>query len=84
MRGRFPFLNELNGIIVSGDERLLKPDPAFFKLLTDRYPVIPEESLFIDDNPVNVEAAKSLGYKVIRFHSPDQLRQDLSKMGILD
>lgn len=84
MRGRFPFLNELNGIIVSGDEKLLKPDPAFFKLLTDRYPVIPEESLFIDDNPVNVEAAKNLGYKVIRFHSPDQLRQELSEMGILD
>ena len=83
MRDRFPFLHELNGIIVSGDEKLLKPDPAIFRILTKRYPVKPEESLFIDDNPVNVEAGKKLGFNVIRFESAEQLRQSLREKKIL-
>jgi 2-haloacid dehalogenase len=83
MRDRFPFLGELEGIVVSGDEKLLKPDPAIFRILTERYPVKPEESLFIDDNPVNVEAGRSLGFDVIRFESAEQLRQSLKAKKIL-
>lgn len=83
VKGDYSFFNELDGIVVSGDEKLLKPDPAIFNLLTERYNVLPEESLFIDDNPANAEAGKRLGFEVIRFESAEQLRHELSKMGLL-
>jgi 2-haloacid dehalogenase len=79
----FGFLQEFDGIVVSGDEKLLKPDPAIFRLMIDRYDLIPEESLFIDDNPKNVEVAKSLGFETIRFESAVQLKQDLRLKEIL-
>jgi len=83
VKDNFGFLNEFNGIVVSGDEKLLKPDPRIFRVLTDRYCLLPEESLFIDDNAVNVEAAGRLGFQTLRFESAQQLRKELSARNIL-
>ena len=80
---QFRFLNEFDGIVVSGDEKLLKPDPAIFNLLLNRYDLIPGETLFIDDNPVNVETANRLGLEAIRFESAEQLRNNLRERRIL-
>ena len=55
-RSAIPFLAGFDGIIVSGDERLLKPDPAIYRLLLDRYGLEAEDCVFIDDSKANVEA----------------------------
>ena len=72
---KFPFFKEFDGIVVSGEERLGKPDPAFYKLLLDRYNLIAEESIFIDDRAVNVEAAENLNIHGIFFDSQDTIEE---------
>ena len=67
---RFPFLASFDGVIVSGDERLLKPDPAIYRLLLDRYGLDAEDCVFIDDSRANIEAARGVGMHAI--HYPDE------------
>lgn len=64
---RFDFLHELDGIVVSGTEKMVKPDDAIFKLLLQRYNVQAADCIFIDDNIYNVEAAHNLGFEAIHF-----------------
>lgn len=77
---RFSFFNEFKGIVVSGTEKLIKPDPAIFELLLNRYQIKAEESIFIDDNIHNIKAATALGFYAIHFENPDQLEADLLKI----
>lgn len=71
---RFPFLEkELDGAVVSAREKLVKPDPAFFRVLMDRYGVDPGKSLFIDDVQANVDAAAALGFAVWHYAGEDRL-----------
>ncbi|MBL4876450.1 MAG: HAD family phosphatase [Cohaesibacteraceae bacterium] len=77
----YPFLTEFEGIVVSGDEKLLKPDPAIYKILFDRYGVDPSSAVFIDDKMDNVEAAKKTGMTGIHFQTPQQLERDLKALG---
>lgn len=79
----YPFLRGFNGMIVSGDVKLLKPDPAIYKALLDTYHLNPRELLFIDDRRENVQAAWECGFHAIHFLSPAQLEQDLIETGIL-
>ncbi len=78
---RFPFLGGFDGVVVSGRERIVKPDPAIFQLLLDRYRLKAAECLFIDDNPGNVEAARRVGMSALRFESADKLASDLKAFG---
>ncbi len=80
---RFDFLNGFDGIIVSGQERLVKPDPAIFHLLTDRYGLEANRCFFIDDNSDNVESAKSVGMSAHLFLGAEALRRDLEAVGLL-
>ena len=79
----FDFLDEFEGILVSGRERLIKPDPDIFTLLLKRFGLTAEETVFIDDTPVNVEAAARMGFDAIRFTTPENLRQAFTARGIL-
>jgi 2-haloacid dehalogenase len=81
--GRFPFLGWFSGIVVSGQERLIKPDPRLFSLLLERYNIHPEQAVFIDDARANVDTAIALGMHGIHFRSPEQLRDELSIVGLL-
>ncbi len=81
-RERFEFLNDFEAILVSGEEKLIKPDPKFYQLLETRHRVNPRESVFIDDVEKNIDAALKLGFNAIKFENPDQLRKDLTKLGI--
>jgi 2-haloacid dehalogenase len=74
---RFPFFSEFDGIVVSGKEKLIKPDKQIFKVLVDRYNLLAENTVFIDDNEKNVNAAREIGMNAIRFESPDQLEKEL-------
>ena len=82
-KARFPFLQVFDGIVVSGEEKIIKPDPAIFHLLTDRYGLKPEHSLFIDDNIKNVAAARELHFEAIRFTTAGELRIQLRDLKIL-
>ena len=80
---QFNFLRSLNGIVVSGDEKKVKPDPEFYQILIDRYQLNPEKCIFIDDNFMNIETAKTLGFKTILFMSPESLRMELQLLRVL-
>jgi len=77
---RFSFFQEFEGIVVSGTEKLIKPDKRIYQLLLDRYSIKAEESIFIDDNINNIKAAKELGFYAIHFENPTQLETDLSNI----
>jgi 2-haloacid dehalogenase len=79
---RFDFMKQFDGIVVSGYEKLLKPDHAIYKVLMSRYNVNPAESVYIDDNKANTDAAAELGFHAIHFHTADQLRHELRGLGL--
>lgn len=81
-QARYDFLGWFEGIVVSGEEKCIKPFPEIYQILFERYKLNPAESLFIDDNPDNVLASEVLGMPAIRFESPQQLRQALVEKGI--
>lgn len=78
----FDFLQWFDGILVSGEEKLIKPDPAIFELLLSRYAIDRTEAVFIDDGIRNVNAANALGLHALLFSNPDTLRQDLIALGL--
>ncbi len=63
----FPFLTEFEEIVVSGDERLIKPDPAIYSVLLERRKLEAGQCVFIDDSGANIEAAQALGFKTVHF-----------------
>jgi len=82
-RKRFDFFAEFDGIVVSGEERVIKPDPRIFHILLERYDIPANAAVFIDDNPANAAVATSLGMHGIHFRSPAELRRELTVLGIL-
>jgi 2-haloacid dehalogenase len=76
-RGRFAFLEWFDGLLVSGEERVTKPDPAIFQLLLDRFGLDPTATVFVDDSEANVAAARRLGFDAIRFTGHEELRREL-------
>ena len=80
---RFPFLSWFDGIIVSGREGVIKPDPRIFQILCERYDVEPRSAVFIDDVAANARAASAVGIHGIHFRSADQLRRELVAVGLL-
>lgn len=81
--GRFPFLGHFRGILVSGEEGVVKPDPRIFRLLLERFGFRAEDAVFIDDNPANARAAADLGIHGIHFRSASELRRELGALGLL-
>lgn len=77
VRDTYPVFQEFDGIVVSGEEHLLKPDAAIYKCLLERYALQAEESLFIDDNADNVVGARNVGMKAIQFTSAEELEREL-------
>jgi 2-haloacid dehalogenase len=82
-RERFEFLEWFDGVLVSGEERMIKPDPAIFRLLLDRFGLDPGATFYVDDSEPNVEAAGRLGFDAVRFRTPARLRRDLEARRLL-
>jgi 2-haloacid dehalogenase len=80
---RFGFLGWFDGIVVSGREKLIKPDPRIFRLLLERYGIDPAAAVFIDDVAANAEAAAALGIHGIHFTGAAALRRDLAALALL-
>lgn len=72
-----------DGFLISAKERLLKPDPAIYRRLLDKFGLNSNECLFIDDLPQNVEGAKKVGFHAYLFRGPDKLRSYLKEESII-
>ena len=83
VRARFAFLAWFNGIVVSGEEGLAKPDHAIFRLLLDRFHLDALSTLFIDDSPGHIDAARALGLRTHLFRSERALAAELGELGLL-
>jgi putative hydrolase of the HAD superfamily len=77
LRARYSFWRLFKGIVISGEIRLLKPDPAIFEHIVARFSLNPRNTAFVDDNLPNIESARKLGFKTIVFSDPAQCRADL-------
>jgi 2-haloacid dehalogenase len=78
------FFSRFRDIVVSGREKLLKPDPAIYYLALHRFGLRPEQALFIDDREINVEGARAVGMAAHLFTDADDLRMRLRAEGLLD
>jgi 2-haloacid dehalogenase len=74
------FFKLFDGIVVSGEEKLLKPDKRIYEILLKRYMLNAEESVFIDDNFPNIKAAQELGFNAILFDNISNVRDRLSEI----
>jgi 2-haloacid dehalogenase len=79
---RYDFLSWFQGILVSGQERLIKPDPAIFRLLISRFGIDSARAVFIDDNIRNVEGARDVGLHALHFTDSQRMRLDLRALGL--
>ena len=81
-RPKYAFFDRFRDILVSGDEGLVKPDPAIFLRLMERNDLDPAACVFIDDNLGNVEAANALGMAAIHFTTAEDLASALAGLGL--
>ncbi|TKG97067.1 HAD family phosphatase [Puteibacter caeruleilacunae] len=80
---RYQFFKKLDGIVVSGEEKMIKPDPSIYCTLLDRYQLIARECLFIDDNKENISAANRLGIHTIHLQQGVDLKKELQILKLL-
>jgi 2-haloacid dehalogenase len=81
-RERFEFLQWFDGTVISGIEGVAKPDRAIYEILLGRHGLDAARTVFIDDSPGNVDAARASGLDAVRFVSPEALRADLRRRGL--
>ena len=82
-RPRFPFFDWFDGIVVSGEIGLLKPQAPIYRHLLERFGLSAEDCVFIDDSAANVAGAEAVGITGLHFQSPHKLRRELAKLGLL-
>ena len=75
----YAFLKKFDGIIISGNEKLVKPDYKIFELAISRFNLIPKETVFIDDKKENIESAKKLNFHTIHLIEPKNIRKEVYK-----
>ena len=73
----YSFLKKFNGMIISGQDNLVKPDYKIYKLAISRFNLIPTETVFIDDRLENIEAAKKLNFKTIHLLDPNTIEEQI-------
>jgi HAD superfamily hydrolase (TIGR01509 family) len=79
---KFPILQRFRGITVSGRVKMIKPDAAIYRHHQATFGLVPEATLFFDDNPKNVDAAKAVGWQAEVYVSTDTLLSDLRRYGL--
>lgn len=80
---RFEVLHRFDGAVVSGEEGVLKPDPEIFRRLADRFGLVPDETLFVDDAAVNVVGARAAGFVAHHFVGADTLEATLVELRLI-
>jgi 2-haloacid dehalogenase len=79
---RFQFLHWFEGVLVSGEEFLLKPQPEIYEAILSRYDIDRSKAVFIDDNYKNVVGSEAVGLKAIHFQTPEQLAEELKQLSV--
>lgn len=79
---RFPFLDLLDDVVVSGQEGIAKPDPAIYRLAARRAGLPPTALVFVDDKPLNVAAARELGMRGLVYTDAASLRREMRALGL--
>jgi 2-haloacid dehalogenase len=82
-RPRYAFFDCFDDLLVSGEARLVKPDPRIYTLFLKRIGRNASECLYIDDSEENAKMAQRLGIQTILFQSPEQLKGELIRRGML-
>jgi 2-haloacid dehalogenase len=78
----YPFFGDFEGTVISGMERLAKPDERIYLLLLERYGLAATECLFIDDNERNTRAATALGFQTLHLKNDVCLKEELKRLGV--
>lgn len=81
-RQQFSFLADFEGILVSGEEKVIKPDRRIYERLAERFDIDPASALFIDDNLRNVLGAREAGWQALHFRDFEAFKQDLPAYGV--
>jgi 2-haloacid dehalogenase len=84
IRHQYEFFDWFRTIVVSGEEKIIKPDPRIYRALLQKSGRLAGECLFVDDSAANITAAKNLGFDTIQFQAPEQLRLELRQRGLLE
>ena len=82
-RHEFEFLNLFDEIIISGDVKLIKPEPEIFELCLQKIGKPASQCLFIDDSEANINTAVKLGFDTVHFKSPEHLKNELQMRQLL-
>jgi 2-haloacid dehalogenase len=82
-RARHAFLGWFEDVVVSGEHGRVKPDPAIYRFTIERCQLDPARTVFIDDSPANVAAARAAGFHALHFTAPERLRAELVALGLL-
>jgi 2-haloacid dehalogenase len=80
---RYSFFTLFDGIVISGEEKLIKPDRKIFEIMLERYHLEAKNSLFIDDNINNIQAAREMGFATIHVQENTDLESELHEMGLI-
>lgn len=83
IRERFDFFGHFDGIVVSGELGIVKPDPAIYRALLDGFGLEAGDTVFIDDVQRNVDGARAAGMNAVLFQGAEHLRKDLTTLGLL-
>ncbi|MCM1174843.1 MAG: HAD family phosphatase [Blautia sp.] len=76
------FLPYMDGGILSCQEKVIKPMPEIYRLLIDRYRLVPEECVFLDDTRKNLTGAEAFGIHTILFQNQEQAKEELRRLGV--
>lgn len=83
IKNKYSFINNLEGVVVSGREGVIKPNPEIYNILINRYAVNPTQSVFIDDLEDNVRTASEFGFQTILYNLDCDLKSELVGLGII-
>ena len=75
----YPFLQSFDGLLISGEDKMMKPNADIYELAITRFNLIPQETVFIDDKLENIEAAKKLNLKTIHLVDPNKIELEIDK-----
>ena len=75
----FPFLELFNGLLISGQDKLIKPDKAIYELAIKRFNLIPNKTVFIDDKLENIKTAEKMKFNTIHLYDPKKIEFEINK-----
>jgi 2-haloacid dehalogenase len=79
-RKAHPFFDTFQGIVLSSEVKVCKPDPRIYRILLERYHLNPAQCVFIDDRQENIDTARELGIATVLFRSAAQVREELYQL----